>query len=419
MRRLGWAIALGGLGMGALGMVGCQDTTPPAPVYLARPLDAQEERLAQVAWRYLEQQKQHSGLVSSAAAFPAVSMWDVGSQLAGMIAARELGLAAPGAWEAWISSLLESLAKLPLTPQGLPNKVHHAVNLAPLTYGKLTPVPPIGTSAIDMGRLVRWLDVLGAIYPQHRPAVQGIYARWPLSALAKDGRLWGTSRLQGRLQGHPEGRYGYEQLSAYPLARHGLALGASLDLRSERIGMPLEGVEIGVDRRNEAGAHNYLTSEPFVLEGLEGGFRALPAEDAGRMLLAQERRHERTGTYTCRSEDNLDQSPYFTYGCLFANHQAWGVVSADGKPHPQRASRSLKAAVAWHVLFRRPYTELLMGAFPEVKPDQVGLGAGAYEANDAPNKALTLNTNAIVLEALLVAKLGQPIEAWAGLPEVP
>ena len=42
-----------------------------------------------------------------------------------------------------------------------------------------------------------------------------------------------------------------------------------------------------------------------------------------------------------------------------------------------------------------------------------GAFAGYYEATKAPNRALTLNTNGIVLEALLYAKIGKPIELWA------
>ena len=39
--------------------------------------------------------------------------------------------------------------------------------------------------------------------------------------------------------------------------------------------------------------------------------------------------------------------------------------------------------------------------------------AGFYEESDRPNRALTLNTNGIVLEALLYVRVGVPLAEWA------
>jgi hypothetical protein len=49
---------------------------------------------------------------------------------------------------------------------------------------------------------------------------------------------------------------------------------------------------------------------------------------------------------------------------------------------------------------------------------QQGVFAGFYEASQQPNRALTLNTNAIILEALLYNQTAQPIEAWANNSQV-
>jgi Protein of unknown function (DUF3131) len=42
-----------------------------------------------------------------------------------------------------------------------------------------------------------------------------------------------------------------------------------------------------------------------------------------------------------------------------------------------------------------------------------GVFAGYYETTQQPNRALTLNTNGIILEALLYNQAGKPLEAWA------
>ena len=51
-------------------------------------LNAEDIQLARTAWRYFQKNRLSTGLVSSAADFPSTTMWDVGSQLAGMVAAR-------------------------------------------------------------------------------------------------------------------------------------------------------------------------------------------------------------------------------------------------------------------------------------------------------------------------------------------
>jgi hypothetical protein len=49
---------------------------------------------------------------------------------------------------------------------------------------------------------------------------------------------------------------------------------------------------------------------------------------------------------------------------------------------------------------------------------QQGVFAGFYEASQQPNRALTLNTNAIILEALLYNQTAQPLEVWANQSKV-
>lgn len=39
--------------------------------------------------------------------------------------------------------------------------------------------------------------------------------------------------------------------------------------------------------------------------------------------------------------------------------------------------------------------------------------AGFYEQTQQPNRAITLNTNGIILEGLLYSKVGRPLEVWA------
>src|SRR5687767_2391654 len=61
-----------------------ETTTLPSLVQRSIPLKEDEMNLARNAWHYFQKNRLPNGLVSSAASFPATTMWDVGSQFAGM-----------------------------------------------------------------------------------------------------------------------------------------------------------------------------------------------------------------------------------------------------------------------------------------------------------------------------------------------
>ncbi len=68
------------------------------------------------------------------------------------------------------------------------------------------------------------------------------------------------------------------------------------------------------------------------------------------------------------------------------------------------------------MLFRTTYTGQLYDGLRWLADPEQGVFAGTYEQTQEPNRALTLNTNGIILEALLYSHLGQPLEAWAHAP---
>lgn len=379
------------------------------------PLSAQDRALGTACLHYMQANRLKTGLVSSGAKFPATTMWDVGSQLAGMVAARELGLLGPKDFDAWMRQVLTSLAALRLYHGELPNKAYNGETLLPVDYGSLAPAKEIGFSAIDLGRLVRWLDIVAARYPQHRAAARAVTARWKTARLAQGGSLMGTSMMAGQEQWVQEGRLGYAQYAARSLLPLGVQAADAARPDAHLRWVSVSGVRVPVDTRDmtTSGGHNYVTSEPYVLDGLETGFKALPAPYARAVLAAQEARYKATGVLTAWSEDNLDRAPYFAYNCLYVDGQAWTTLDANGHAIPQLRGSSFKAAAGWHALFGTPYTAKLMQAMRPLVDPAAGAFAGTYEALKGPNRALTLNTNGVVLEALWYGRVKRPLEDWA------
>ncbi len=391
-----------------------QSTAIPAPVVRRIPLGEDERQLARSAWRYFELNRQPSGLVSSAAFFPATTMWDVASQFAGMTAARELGMLPADEFDRWMAQSLTSLSKIKLYNNELPNKAYNAATLQPVNYGKLDTYQEIGFSALDIGRLGMWLDLISARYPQHADAIKTVTSRWNLTRILKQGQLMGTDARNGKEEWQQEGRLGYEQYGAYGLTKLGLQPTVALNPNAEMTTVDILGVAVPVDRRTTY--HNYVTSEPYVLDGLESGFKALPAEFAARILQVQQRRYWETKQLTAWSEDNLDRAPWFVYNSIFVDGQPWKTLDSSGKDASAFRGSSTKAAVGWNMLFRTSYTERVYKGLRWLADPAQGVFAGYYEETQEPNRALTLNTNGIILEALLYSHVGKPLEEWAHAP---
>ncbi len=392
-----------------------ETTTLPSLVQRPIPLKEDEMQLARNAWHYFQKNRLPNGLVSSAASFPATTMWDVGSQFAGMVAAREVGLLSPTEFDKWMGQALGSLARLPLYRGELPNKAYNAATLTPVDYGQLDNRKEIGFSALDLGRLVQWLDIIAARYPQHAAASRAVTARWQIKRLVSNGQLMGTDARNSKETLNQEGRLGYEQYAAYALSKINVSAPKAIDPKAETTEVKVFGVSVPVDKRDthDSVAHNYVTSEPYVLDGLESGFKALPVEFAGRVLQAQQQRYQVTKQLTAWSEDNLDKAPWFVYNCIFVDGQPWKTIDNSGKDAGAFRGSSVKAAVGWHVLFRTVYTEKLYKGMRWLADPNQGVFAGFYEQTQQPNRALTLNTNGIILEALLYSKVGRPLEVWA------
>jgi hypothetical protein len=392
-----------------------ETTTLPSLVQRSIPLKEDEMNLVRNAWHYFQKNRLPNGLVSSAASFPSTNMWDVGSQFAGMVAAREVGLLSSAEFDKWMGQALASLAQLPLYRGELPNKAYNAATLTPINYGQLEKREEIGFLALDLGRLVRWLDIVAARYPQHAAASRAVTDRWKRDRLVSNGQLMSTDARNGKETWSQEGRLGYEQYAAYGLSKIKVSAPKALDPKAETTEVKVYDVSLPVDKRDthNSEAHNYVTSEPYVLDGLESGFKALPVDFAGRLLQAQQRRYQATKQLTAWSEENLDKAPWFVYNSIFVDGQPWKTIDESGKDSAALRGSSVKAAVGWHVLFRTAYTERLYKGMRWLADPNQAVFAGFYEETQQPNRAITVNTNGIILEGLLYSKVGRPLEVWA------
>ena len=381
-------------------------------------LTPEETATARQAWLYFQRNwNSETGLVNSVDGFTSVTMWDQAAAIAALVSAKELDIIPEEEFEAKMTKMLKTLASMPLYKGELPNKVYNSKTLLPVNYGQLDKREEIGWSALDLGRMAIWLKIVGTKYPQMRSRTKAVWRHWEVERLTKKGQMYGTAVVNGKEQYNQEGRLGYENYAAYGFNLWGLDVKQALDYQSNAAFINLYGQGVPYDKRDSknSGANNYVLSEPYILDGIETGFQALPKAYADRILAAQQARYQATKQLTAVTEDNLDRAPYFVYSSLFVNGQPWATIADTGEKHNNLRFLSAKAAIGWHVLYNTAYTRSLFDFVQTNLKSEKGWYNGFYESLREPNKALTANNNGVILESLLYKQVGQPLTVWAGI----
>lgn len=376
----------------------------------SRALTEKELEYAKVAWQYFENNTHPAtGLVNSVDQYPASTLWDTSSYLLGLISAHRLDIVDAEEFQSRMDKALETLAGLPLFDDRLPNKSYSTTNASMVTYDNSVTDRGIGWSAIDMGRVLVPFHVLAWHYPEFTPKVRQVLNSWDLAAIVKDSQMVGAAVDEaGSTIYLQEGRLGYEEYAAKSLALTGMDLSFALDYEAYLEYVKVNDVNVGTDLRtpDKFDALNMVVSEPYVLDGLEFGWDRYSRSLSHAVYRAQEARFEETGILTAVSEDNIDEAPYFVYNTVYAAGKAWNAVTEDGTDASRFRSVSTKAVFGLHVLYNTPYTSKLMEFIEENHDADKGWYSGIYEASGETNKAITANTNGIILEALHYLQYG-------------
>ena len=381
----------------------------------AHPLDDRELAQARIAWRYFENTYvAETGLVSATDHDPSATLWDLGSYMMAILAARELGVITPEVAHDRLSRLLDTLARLPLV-DGLPNKVYDTRTLHMVDYQNHEVAAGIGWSALDIARLSVPLSLAAWTDPEVTPRIRALLASWALDKTVAAGRLQGAARKPGGgLERVQEGRLGYEQYAAQAMALLGLDVenAARWDLQADVTSVAGQPIAYDARRpRDHGGTHNAVVSEPFLLLAFELGLGATSGAITEAVYLAQRARARQTGHLVAVSEDGIDRAPYFVYNSVLNDGVAWAAFSPDGVDVSADRTLSTKAAFGWGHLYRDAYADELLGRVAALSDPQRGFFAGIYDGDGKTNAALTANTNGLILECLWYETRGPLLRA--------
>jgi hypothetical protein len=362
-----------------------------------------EEQIARHAWQYfLASRRPATGLFDSVRGYGHATIWDIASGMAAMVAAEKLQIIPRQVFLTQMRQVLASLARMPLYNHELPNREYDIQSLSMLDAHSHASSRGSGWSAIDLGRLLIWLKIISNWYPELADPVRKIVDGWNVTRLIKHDELHGVLLTRTTEHLRQEGRLGYEQYAATGLRVWGHKLTKPFRY-SSTASFPLYGISLLHDTRKPA----FLTSEPFFLTRIELG-AIDPQFDhlENNIYEIQRQRWEREGVLTMVSEDAVSVEPWFVYNSISANGEDWVCVSVSGKQYPALKSLSTKAAMAWWAIQDDSYSYRTLEAVKDLVEPSSGYYAGLFETG-ATNKSRNVNTNAIVLEAILYKQLGR------------
>lgn len=389
-------------------------TTPQAG---PAPLSPEDRQLymdaARTSWNFVNSITEPStGLARAHARYSYITLWDVAGVIAANYVAHELGFINDATYDAHITRILATLSTVDLFENTAFNRIYDAQTGRMVDNATPAKISNIGAgySSVDIGRLLIWLRIISMHQPKYAAQATQIVRRLNFGKILDDGRLQAVDMSpNGRSRDEfAEQEIGYQQYALSGFAMWGGrvdrdALDVQHDVAKIKIfDVPLLTNNSGNDR---------VMSEPFIMIGIETGFRSPQlARQAAQVLAAQQARYQKTGIVTAVTEDAMPDPPYyFYYYSLWHNDRPF-VVEGPGKDKEVNSPRwvSSKAAFGWSAVFPNPYTQLLLRTVQPART-AMGYGAGVYEGTQRAAGIPSLNTAAIIMESALFRIRGRPL----------
>jgi len=367
--------------------------------------------MARIAWKYIETNfNKKTGLFNAAYKYPSAATWDWANAMYALLAAKKFNIISAKKYENMMNKFLTAMQKLPLFNNELPNKAYNTNSAKMVDYGNKEKEDGIGWSAADLARFLSSLNLVEQCEPTLAPEVEKLLLRFNYCrTFSIEGDLYGGIFTKGKLRIVHEALTGYEE---YLARGYNLWKFTGKEARRYKFVKEVDvyGIKIPTDTRKFYS--NFIESEPFWYLGFEYG---IDDNESGRYIhniyKVQEERYKRTGQLTAVTEDNIDRDPYFLFNTIYTDDEPWKTINQEGEDYNEFRTVSTKAAIGMHFLFDTPYSKKVFNYVKHNYDPKKGFYAGKYEKMPGANKVLTLNTNSIILEAMLAKSMGRPLQS--------
>jgi len=393
------------------------DTTPAAPPPIVQVVVTPQERqlyldAARTSWNFVTRITEPStGLARAHARYSYVTLWDIAGVIAANYVAHELAFIDDATYDAHIQRILATLSSVDLFDKKAFNRTYDAKTGRMVDNANQISNIGAGWSSVDIGRLLVWLRIISVKQPKYAPLATQVVRRLNMSELLEDGLLRGlqVDPKTGKSKTFTENEIGYQQYALSGFTMWGARVNPDgLDVRKNVAAINVLGVRLLIS----SPGNDRVMSEPFIMLGMETGFRTADiARQAAQVLAAQTTRYQQTRIVTAVTEDALPDPPYyFYYYSVYHRGKSFVVESLDDKTVERPRWVSSKAAFGWNAVLPNPYTQLVLRTVrPAGTPD--GWGSGVYEDTLQPTGIPSLNTAALIMESALYKTRGRPILA--------
>ena len=363
-----------------------------APITLSR----NENLLAKKAYYYFEQNwNENTGLINSVQGYHHSTMWDVASGIAAILSAEGLELMTTEEADNKLQKTIDTLGNLPLYDNALPNREYNTHTAKPSGRYSNSSSNGNGWSALDIGRLLIWLEIAQTHKPQLAPNIERILDKWDLDKAVSQGTLYGELKTSQKRHYRQEGRLGYLQYAASGFDMFGFDVNTAY--KQEDIGeVSVDGITLLVDQRNLP----YFTTDPYVLYAIEIGPTTQWWNQLDALFQLQKKKSTAESNFWVFAEDAMSRSPWFSYNNIYIYGSPWLSIAPGGKPVENPQIFSNKVAFGLSVLFESDdFSQQLAEKVINSSLTHRTVPTGMY-LNGGPNSAYNINTNSLILSAL-------------------
>ncbi|EAS43685.1 DUF3131 domain-containing protein [Photobacterium profundum] len=356
-------------------------------------ISRQEWLLAKKASYYFERnENKKTGLTDSVQGYHHTTMWDIASDIGATLALEALELITTVQADAKLNRILTTLSTIPLYNDQLPNREYSTETGLP--SGKNNNRNGNGWSALDIGRLLIWLEITIQQKPHFHKQVNIITERWLLTRAVHKKTLYGTRYQKNDELYRQEGRLGYLQYAAQGYQLAGLDVASSFNRDHTKI-ININDIPLYIDTRNVP----FFTTDPYVLQAIELGENAAWWNQLEPIYQLHKQQYNQSKKLWMFSEDAISKSPWFSYNNIYFYGKSWLSTSPGGKPIENPQVFSNKIAFGLSVIFEDAFSDVLRQAVIQNSRSSRVIPTGIYK-NNAPNASYNINTNSLILVSL-------------------
>ncbi len=356
-------------------------------------------RSARIAWKYFQRNYQPAtGLYNGLDLYAVTTVWEIGTSLAALNAAHHLEIITDAEFKQRTGLMLQTLSSMDLYNNELPNRLYLA-NSARMAGEDQKPTSTgIGWNGPDIARLLLWLKKTAGKHPEFKPICDKIFLRLRTERLVKDANITSLSVYLNKEKIENETGFGLPSYAAEALKLWELDAWRVRDYRPQLGSKSIYGINVPFNKSGPA-----ISSTPFTLLLMEFGRTDTEQDRMIRSIYeVQAARYQKTGKLTAADAGRIDRSPWRAQSAIITSSgkNEWQCLSPYSDKQLPLFWASTATAFCWDALYNTAYTRKLVQELTPLHDKNKGFMAGKYD-NGETNKAITLETNGLILEAAM------------------